>query len=239
MALPISYNVRNLRVRWHGDAARSPRHRARGGGVRRPRSRWPPGFRTGAAVHGPTENAIVVQRGADGRADVGHSRASGGQPHRRWTTASRATATASRWPRPRSWSSRTDAQGGRADINVAIRGVTLMAFKVRGGHQDPRGPGLPARPLRDRSSAQAARAMRRAWRSATSIRLQKKDWQVVGVFDVRGQRLRERDLGRRRGDGAGLRSQRRLSVADGAASRIRPRFDGVQRGARRPTRRSR
>ena len=64
MALPLSYNVRNVRVRWQLTLLAIVGHRPRGGGVRGAACRCRRASRPRCASTGRPDNAIVVQRGS-------------------------------------------------------------------------------------------------------------------------------------------------------------------------------
>ena len=93
-----------------------------------------------------------------------------------------------------------------------MRGVSPMAFEVRQGVKIVEGrtftPGLYELVVGKKAGDRYEGAQ-----IGGTIKLQRRSWTVVGVFSSRGQRLRERDLGRRRGDGA------RRSTAPAATSR--------------------
>ena len=118
-------------------------------------------------------------------------------------------------------------RGRRAPGLAGGRGRHHEAQGGRRAHQrhhprrDPEGPSRCAagsrssraatsRPASTRSSwATRSPTACRASSSARSVKLQKRDWTVVGIFSSRGRRLRERDLGRPRRDRPGLRAHGR------------------------------
>ena len=103
MALPLSYNVRNVRQRWQvtllaivGIALVVT--------VFVVLTAMSTGFRIALRATGRTDNAIIVQRGSNSELTSGINRGTG-QRHRWSTRAWRAAPTASPWPPPRSsWS---------------------------------------------------------------------------------------------------------------------------------------
>jgi putative ABC transport system permease protein len=183
MALPLSYNVRNVRARWQVSllavfgiglvvsvfvallAMRT-------------------GFQQALRATGTTGNAIVVQRGSaseltswvpldhrnkvvvDSRVATG----SDGQP-----LASPEIVVVGALPR------RSDG----VMVNVTVRGVTPRAFEVRGGIEMVSGrrftPGLDEFIVGERI-AQRIRGLD----VGKTVRMQKRDWKVVGIFRSRG-----------------------------------------------------
>ena len=199
-----------------GDAAGDRRHRA---GHRRARScssRWPTASASRSASTGSPDNAIVTQRGVDVGAhapafaqrqrehDVVDSRVkrdANGRP-----LASPEIVIVANLPRITAPNQRHACAASRR-------------WRSRCGRTSRSSPdGTSARPLRDHrraeGSAIATRPGSRRQHQAAAARLE-----IVGVFTSGGQRLRERDLGRRRRHGAGLQPRRRLPVADAAPAR--------------------
>ncbi len=181
MALPLTYNVRNLRVRWQVTllaifgialvvtvfvflAAMSS------------------GFRIALRSTGREDNAMVVQKGSTSELSSGIERGKAallmvdariardpdGQPLACGEILSVANLK------------RLD--GG--EVNVTIRGVSASTFAVRGGIRIVRGrtfaPGL------SEIVVGARIADRFGYQVGTKVRLAKQDWDVVGVFASEG-----------------------------------------------------
>ncbi len=183
MALPLSYNIRNIAVRWRVTLL------AVGGislvvAVLLVLTAMANGFRTALRSTGSKENAIVVQRGATGELTSGFSRDNAsmiivdsrvardenGKP-----LASPELVVVATLPR----------KSDGAELNVTVRGVSPLAFKVRQGVRIVEGrnftPGLyelvVGKPVAERyANAQVG----------SSIRLQRRSWTVVGVFTSEG-----------------------------------------------------
>jgi putative ABC transport system permease protein len=183
MALPISYNVRNLRVRWRVTLLSI-------GGIALVvavfvvLASMSIGFRLALRATGRTDNAIVVQRGSTSEltswvpldqrnllvVDARVARGADGQP-----LASPEMVVASNMPR------RSDGQ----PTNVTIRAVTPRAFEVRGGIEIRQGrrftPGLRELIVGERIVERI-----RGLDLGSTVRFQRADWQVVGVFSSQG-----------------------------------------------------
>ena len=199
MALPISYNVRNVRSPLAGEP---PRRRSASpswsrcswpcwpcatGSARAPRHRDPRERHGRAARLGLRADLL----GAPRPPQQDRGRLAGG--HRR--------RTARPWPLPRSWSWGTCRGGPTASpTNVTIRGVTPKAFEVRGGIEIVQGrrftPGLYEVIVGERIAERIE-----GLDLGAAIPLQRHDWKIVGIFTLAGRRLRERDLGRPRHHG--------------------------------------
>jgi putative ABC transport system permease protein len=182
MALPISYNIRNIRVRWQvtllavvGIALVVT--------VFVVLAAMAAGFRIALRSTGRIDNVIVLQRDADGEMTSGIPR-----------DATSVISVDSRVAR--------DAKGqplaspeillvanlkritDNADTNVALRGVTLKALEVRGGitmlQGRPFQPGLyelmVGERIRERYGLEIGK----------SLKLQRKDWKIVGIFTSEG-----------------------------------------------------
>jgi ABC-type antimicrobial peptide transport system permease subunit len=183
MALPISYNVRSLYVR------RKVTLLAIGGialvvAVLIVLTAMAAGFRIALQATGSPDNAIVTQRGSGSELTSGFSRDSAN------TVLVDARVKRDEAGRPMASPElvivanlvrREDGQ----PINVLVRGVTPMAFQVRHGVQIVEGrnftPGLyeviVGRKMADRiEDAQLG----------GTIKLQRRDWKVVGVFSANG-----------------------------------------------------
>jgi putative ABC transport system permease protein len=183
MALPISYNVRSLYVRGRVTLL------AIGGialvvAVLIVLTAMAAGFRIALQAGGSPDNAIITQRGSTSEITSGiprdainiltvdsHiARDSDGNP-----LASPDLVIVASMKR----------KDDGADVNVVIRGVTPMAFKVRRGINVSEGrtftPGLyeviVGRKLFDRMVGMGL---------GRTIRMQRRDWTIVGVFDASG-----------------------------------------------------
>ncbi len=174
MALPISYNVRNLRVRWRATLLSI-------GGIALVvavfvvLASMSIGFRLALRATGRTDNAIVVQRGSiseltswvplDQRniliVDARVARGADGQP-----LASPEMVIASNMPR------RSDGQ----PTNVTIRGVTPRAFEVRGGIAIRQGRRLTPG-LRELIVGERIVERMRGLDLGSAVRFQRADWQ--------------------------------------------------------------
>jgi putative ABC transport system permease protein len=183
MAIPLSYNVRNVRSRWQvsllaviGIALVVTVFVA----LMAMRT----GFQHALRSTGLPENAMVVQRGSaseltswvsidhrnkivvDPRVAVGQD----GRP-----LASPEIVVVGAFPR------RSDG----ADANVTIRGVTPKASEVRGGIEITQGrpftPGLYEVIVGDRIASRI-----RGFDLGSTIKIQRHDWKIVGIFTSRG-----------------------------------------------------
>jgi putative ABC transport system permease protein len=182
MALPLTYNVRNIRVRWQvtllaifGIALvvtvfvflTAMSH----------------GFRLALRASGRTDNAIVTQKGSASELTSGISRGNAalmmvderiardgdGQP-----LASGEIVVVANLKRK--------IDGG--EVNVSVRGVGPKAMSVHGGMRIERGraftPGL------DEVVVGSRTADRFGLDVGSAVKIQKRDWQVVGVFSADG-----------------------------------------------------
>jgi putative ABC transport system permease protein len=183
MALPISYNIRSLYVRGRVTLL------AIGGialvvAVLIVLTAMAAGFRLALQAGGSPENAIITQRGSTSEITSGigrdainalsvdsHvARDSDGQP-----LASPELAIVASFKR----------KDDGADVNVVVRGVTPMAFKVRQNIAIVQGknftPGLyeiiVGRKTFDRMTGMEL---------GRTIRMQRRDWTIVGVFEASG-----------------------------------------------------
>ena len=183
MALPLSYNVRSLYVRGRVTLL------AIGGialvvAVLIVLVAMAAGFRIALQAGGSLENAIVTQRGSTSEITSGIPR-----------DAVNVLSVDSRVARDKDGNplaspdlviiaSMKRKEDG-VDVNVVIRGVTPMAFKVRPNVVVTEGrnfmPGLDevivGRKLFDRMAGMEL---------GRTIRMQRRDWKIVGVFDARG-----------------------------------------------------
>lgn len=183
MAIPLSYNIRNVAVRWKVTLL------AIGGialvvAVLLVLTAMANGFRVALRSTGSPENAIVTQRGSGAELTSGFSRDNAsmivvdsrvarddqGRP-----LASPEIVIVASLPRTSDGS----------DVNVTVRGVSPMAFKVRQGVRIIEGrtftPGLYELVV----GKKAAERYRGAQVGST-IRIQRRSWTVVGVFSSEG-----------------------------------------------------
>lgn len=183
MALPLSYNIKNLRVRWTVTLL-AVLGIALVVAVFIILVAMSSGFRLALRSTGSSENAIVIQRGAQAELTSGFSREEANRilvDHRVARDADRRPLASPEIVVVGVLTRKDD----RADVNVTIRGVTMMAFKVRSVVKVTEGrafqPGLyeivVGRKLHDRMQGVAI---------GESLRLQRRDWKVVGVFDADG-----------------------------------------------------
>jgi putative ABC transport system permease protein len=183
MALPLSYNVKNLRVRWTVTLL-AVLGIALVVAVFIILVAMSSGFRMALRSTGSAENGIVIQRGAQAELTSGFSR----EEANRILVDDRVARDSDRRPMASpeivvvGVLTRKD---DNADVNVTIRGVTPMAFKVRSVVKVTEGrvfqPGLyeiaVGRKLHDRMQNTNI---------GDAIRLQKKEWKIVGIFDADG-----------------------------------------------------
>lgn len=183
MALPLTYNVRNVTVRWKVTLL------AVGGialvvAVLLVLTAMANGFRLALRATGTPDNAIVTQRGSSSELTSGFSRDnantimtdsrvardSDGRP-----LASPEILLVANLPR------RADG----ADVNVSVRGVSPMAFRVRNNIEIVEGrmftPGLYELVVGQKAAERYQGAQ-----IGQSIRLQRRSWTVVGVFTSEG-----------------------------------------------------
>ncbi len=181
MALPISYNIRNLRIRWQVTLL-SIIGIAMVVAVFVVLAAMASGFRTALRSTGRPDNAIVLQKGSTSEITSGVprddtelmsvddriARDTDGQP-----LVSREIALVASLPR-----------NDGVDVNVMLRGVMPRSFNVRGPVQIVDGrrmtPGLyeiiVGTRVREKYGLEIGR----------SLKLQRKDWKVVGVFSADG-----------------------------------------------------
>jgi len=182
MALPLSYNVRNVRQRWQvtllaifGIALVVT--------VFVFLTAMSSGFRLALRATGRTDNAIIVQRGSNSELTSGINRGQAsvmmvdsriargadGQP-----LASPEILVVANLKRK--------ADG--AEVNVSVRGVTTKAFEVRGGIKMVQGqpftPGLDEVVVGERAADRFGLAL------GSSVKINKRDWKIVGIFSSEG-----------------------------------------------------
>ncbi|HEY6555592.1 MAG TPA: ABC transporter permease [Vicinamibacteria bacterium] len=181
MALPLSYNIRNVRQRWQvtllaifGIALVVT--------VFVFLTAMSSGFRLALRATGRVDNAIVVQRGSNseltsgidrGKASVFMvdervARGADGQP-----LASGEILVIANLKRK--------ADG--ADVNVSVRGVT-KALEVRGGIKVVKGQ--PFTPGLDEVIVGERAADRFGLELGSFVKIQKRDWKIVGIFTSEG-----------------------------------------------------
>lgn len=182
MALPITYNVRNVRVRWQLTLLAVV-------GIALVvttivfLTAMASGFSLALRATGRDDNAMVVQKGANAELTSGIGRNAAqvllvdpriardeqGRP-----LSSPEILVVASYPRK--------ADG--ADVNVSVRGVTPRAFEVRGGLRIVAGrqvqPGLPEVIVGERVRE------RYGFEVGSKVSLQNKPWEVVGVFASEG-----------------------------------------------------
>ncbi len=182
MALPISYNVRNLAVRWRVNLL-AIFGIALVVSVFVILSAMAAGFRTALRSTGRTDNAIVVQKGATSEltsgipidaaqrvlVDARVERTPGGAP-----LASPEIVIVA--------NIRRAADGSLT--NATLRGVTPAAFDVRGGIRLVSGRRF--RPGLSEVMAGQKAASLFGLQVGTRVKIQKREWDVVGVFTSEG-----------------------------------------------------
>jgi putative ABC transport system permease protein len=183
VALPLSYNVRNVRTRWQVSLL-ALIGIALVVAVFVALMAMRTGFRMALRATGIPENAIVVQRGSASELTswvpldhrnkiVVDSRVATGADGR--ALASPEFVVVGSMPR------RTDG----IPTNVTIRAVTPMAFEVRGGIAIQEGrmfaPGLYEVIVGERIAARI-----RGLDLGATIPIQRHDWKIVGIFSSRG-----------------------------------------------------
>ena len=185
MALPLSYNIRNIAVRWQVTAL------AVGGialvvAVLLVLTAMANGFRVALRATGSTQNAIVTQRGSTAELTSGMSRdtantilvdsrvARDGQGR---PLASPEIVLVASLPRR--------GATGAPEVNVTVRGVSPMAFQVRQGLKIVQGrqftPGLYELVVGKQASERYE-----GTQIGSTIKLQRRSWQVVGIFSSEG-----------------------------------------------------
>lgn len=183
MALPLSYNVRNVIVRWKVTLL------ALAGislvvAVLIALTAMANGFSKALAATGSSDNAIVTQRGSGSELSSGFSRDNAsmimvdsrvkrdaqGRP-----MASPEMVVVASLPK----------RGDGTEVNVTVRGVTPMAFAVRQNVRISEGrqftPGLYEL-IVGKKAAERYEGLQ----VGGSIKLQRKSWQVVGIFTSEG-----------------------------------------------------
>jgi putative ABC transport system permease protein len=181
MALPLSYNVRNVRQRWQvtllaifGIALVVT--------VFVFLTAMSSGFRLALRATGRTDNAIIVQRGSNSELTSGISRANASI----FMVDSRVARGADGQPLASPEilivaNLKRKADG--ADVNVSVRGVT-KATVVRDGIKvvqgQPLTPGLDEVIVGERAADRFGLAL------GSFVKIQKRDWKIVGIFTSEG-----------------------------------------------------
>lgn len=178
MALPLSYNVRNIRVRWQVTLL-AVLGIALVVAVFAVLMSMSAGFTQALRATGRPDNAIVVQRGSNSELTSWMS-----VDHRSILTVdSRVALGADGRPlaSPEIVIVMNKLKKNGEPTNVTIRGVTPMAFQVRGDIRIVRGrnftPGLSEIIVGEKIADRIA-----GLDLGSTVPLQKRDWQVVGVF---------------------------------------------------------
>ena len=182
MALPLSYNVRNVRQRWQvtllaifGIALVVT--------VFVFLTAMSSGFRLALRATGRTDNAIIVQRGSNSELTSGINRGQASV----MMVDSRIARGADGQPLASPEilvvaNLRRKADG--AEVNVSVRGVTTKAFEVRGGIKmvegQPFTPGLDEVVVGERAADRFGLAL------GSSVKISKRDWRIVGIFSSEG-----------------------------------------------------
>ena len=183
MALPISYNIRNIVVRWKVTLL------ALGGialvvGVLIALTAMANGFSKALAATGSAENAIVTQRGSGSELSSGFSRDN--------ASMIMVDPRVKRDPQGRPMASpemvvvaALPKRGDGTEVNVTVRGVTPMAVAVRQNVTIVEGrPFTPG--LYELVAGKKASERYDGLQVGGTITLQRKTWQVVGVFTSEG-----------------------------------------------------
>jgi putative ABC transport system permease protein len=182
MALPLSYNVRNLIVRWRVTTL------AIGAialvvAVLVVLIAMAQGFRLALQATGSTDNAVLTQRGSTGELTSGISRdnANAVIVDSRVRRDSNGRPLAS----PEIFVVASLPRKDGPVANVSLRGVTPAAFAVRNGVRIVRGRSFQ-RGLNELIIGQRAAARYAGADVGATVRLQRRDWLVVGVFEANG-----------------------------------------------------
>jgi putative ABC transport system permease protein len=184
MALPLSYNIRNIAVRWQVTAL------AVGGialvvAVLLVLTAMANGFRVALRATGSPQNAIVTQRGSTAELMSGLPRDNANTIMVDSRVARDAQSRPLASPEIVLVATLPQKGGGDVNINVTVRGVSPMAFQVRQGLKIVQGrqftPGLYELVV----GKQAAERYEGAQIGST-IKLQRRSWEVVGIFSSEG-----------------------------------------------------
>ena len=184
MALPLSYNIRNIAVRWQVTAL------AVGGialvvAVLLVLTAMANGFRVALRATGSPENAIVTQRGSTAELMSGLPRDNANTIMVDSRVARDVQGRPLASPEIVLVATLPQKGGGDLNVNVTVRGVSPMAFQVRQGVRIVEGrqftPGLYELVV----GKQAAERYEGAQIGST-IKLQRRSWDVVGIFSSEG-----------------------------------------------------
>ena len=183
MALPISYNVRNVIVRWKVTLL------ALAGislvvGVLIALTAMANGFSKALAATGSADNAIVTQRGSGSELSSGITRDNASMI----LVDSRVKRDAQGRPMASPEMiivASLPKRGEGTEVNVTVRGVTPMAFSVRQNVKIIGRPELHPG-LYELIVGKKAADRYQGLEVGGSIKLQRKAWQVVGVFTSEG-----------------------------------------------------
>jgi len=182
MALPLSYNVRNVRQRWQvtllaifGIALVVT--------VFVFLTAMSSGFRIALRATGRTDNAIIVQRGSNSELTSGISRANASV----FMVDSRVARGADGQPQASGEilivaNLKRKADG--ADVNVSVRGVTQKTLEVRSGIKVIQGQ--PFTPGLDEVIVGERAADRFGLTIGSFVKIQKRDWKIAGIFSAEG-----------------------------------------------------
>ena len=156
MAIPLSYNVRNVRQRWKVTAPGHRRHRAGRRRVRHPDralQRLPHRARLDRQRRERPSSSSAAPVGAH----LGHRARRRGVPQRRRARRARRRRAGPLASPEIVVAASLPRRGGAMETNVQLRGVSPMAFKVRDGIEIIEGrlltPGPPARSSSARASS--------------------------------------------------------------------------------------
>jgi putative ABC transport system permease protein len=182
MSLPLTYNIRNLIVRWRVTTL------AVGAialvvAVLVVLISMAQGFRLALQATGSVANAVLTQRGSTGELTSGISR-----DH---ANAVMVDSRVARDPAGRPLASpeifvvAAVARMDGRDANVSLRGVTPRAFEVRNGVRIIRGRPF-TRGLNELIVGRRAAERYAGLEVGSTIRLQRRDWLIAGVFEANG-----------------------------------------------------
>ena len=182
MALPFSYNVRNLIVRWRVTTL------AIGAialvvAVLVVLISMAQGFRLALQATGSTDNAVLTQRGSTGELTSGVSRDNANAV----IVDSRVRRDANGRPlaSPEIFVVAALPRKTGPVVNVSLRGVTPVAFEVRNGVRIIRGRRFE-RGLNELIIGRRAAERYAGVEVGSTVRLQRRDWLIVGVFEANG-----------------------------------------------------
>jgi putative ABC transport system permease protein len=182
MALPLSYNLRNLVVRWRVTTLAIAAI-ALVVAVLVVLIAMANGFRLALAATGSVENAVLTQRGSTGEltSGVNFDNARAVMVDDRVARDALGNPIAS----PEIFVVASLPRKGGPTANVSLRGVTPAAFRVRQGVRLVRGrpftPGLNELVIGRKVAERYAGV-----EVGSTIRLQRRDWLITGVFEANG-----------------------------------------------------